>query len=113
MASKKVGKYLLEEEIGAGMFGQVFRGRNTQTDEIIAVKVINRAALNEKTMIQIEREISVMKGVNSPYLIKLYDVLKTAKNLYMFLEFCSGGDLEGYMKKNGPVTENLARKWMG
>jgi serine/threonine protein kinase len=65
MAHKKVGKYLLEESIGKGMFGEVFRGHNLQTQELIACKVINRGNLTEKLMLQIEREIAVMKECNS------------------------------------------------
>ena len=53
-----------------------------------------------------------MKGVNSPHLIRLVDVLKTAKNLYLFLEFCPGGDLEEHLKKSGVFSEILVKRWL-
>ena len=53
-----------------------------------------------------------MKQLDSPYIVKLLDVLKTRENLYLVMDFCEGGDLEKYIKHNGAVPEALGRKWL-
>ena len=50
MTSKRVGKYYLKSEIGRGMFGIVYRGYNSVTNEEVAVKSIDRKALDEKSL---------------------------------------------------------------
>ena len=47
----------------------------------------------------------------SPNIVGTLDVLSDEKYLYSFMPFCSGGDLFGYVKRNGRISEPLARSW--
>ena len=109
---KKVGNYRLEREIGSGAFGTVYLARNLLNSQTVAVKAIPLAGLNPRLLKQLERELSVMMSISSPYVVALIDKVRTSNYVYVVMEYCAGGDLEVYTKK-GKVTEVLARRWMG
>jgi serine/threonine protein kinase len=53
-----------------------------------------------------------MTRITSPYLVRLIDTKKTKRFYYLFLEFCYGGDLDVLIKKKGPVSEEVGRRWL-
>lgn len=109
---KKVGPYNLESKLGEGSYGTVYFGHDSQTNQPIAAKAISLENLKTRFVDQLESEIAAMKRLDSPYIVKLYDVMKTSRNVYMVMEYCPGGDLDHYIKKQGATPEHLARKWL-
>ena len=109
---KKVGKYRLETSIGKGAYGEVFKGTDTLTGQTVAVKSVALKSLNRQLQKQLEVELNALKTVSSPYVIKLYDVIKTTNNVYMVMEHCGGGDLERYLAVHKRVEEPLAKRWL-
>ena len=109
---KKVGKYRLESTIGKGAFGEVFRGVDTTTGQFVAIKSIALKTLNKQLQKQLEVELNTLKALNSPYVIRLFDVIKTTNNVYMVMEHCGGGDLERYLAVHKRLSEGLARRWL-
>lgn len=109
---KKVGNYRLEREIGSGAFGTVYQARNLLNNQIVAIKAIPQAGLNPRLVKQLERELSVMMKVSSPYVVALIDKVRTSNFVYVVMEYCAGGDLEAYVKR-GKVSEALAKRWLG
>lgn len=63
--------------------GCVKLGRHRKTNEQVAVKIISKASLTNKAAVHrgIEREIAIMKLINHPHVIRLYDVYETEKEL--------------------------------
>lgn len=47
----------------------------------------------------LKREIKILKSLKSNYIAQMYDIIRTQRNLYMFLRFADGGDLAAYLKK--------------
>lgn len=109
---KIVDNYVLERVIGKGQFGEVFKGYNKTTGEDIAVKTVNRKNLKGKFYELLENEIKVLRSCNNPNIIKLYDIKKTANNIYLVLEFCNEGDLMKYMKEKTKLTEDEAIEFL-
>lgn len=109
---KKVGIYQLQEKIGSGNHGVVYSGVNTLTGDKIAAKSVPIKNLNGKLLQQMECEIKVLKNLESPFIIRLFDVLKTSNNVYLITEFCAGGDLEQAVKTRSGLNEALAKKWL-
>jgi serine/threonine-protein kinase ULK/ATG1 len=109
---KQIGKYNLEKRIGQGQFGTVYLGRQRDTENVVAVKEISRARLTARLLKQMEQEIKTMKGVSSPNVIQLADVLMTKHNVYLVMEYCSGGDLDQYLQAHRPVEESLCKRWI-
>jgi len=61
----------------------------------VAVKKIdNKILKNQYNYEIIKREIEIMKRLDDPLLVKMYDNFQTDNNVYIILEFCNGGDLE-------------------
>ena len=50
---------------------------------------------------KLKREVNIQKQLKSNHIVRLLDISQTDNNLYLFLEYCNGGSLEDYLKKNG------------
>jgi serine/threonine protein kinase len=109
---KKVGPYKLISKIGNGAFGTVFMGKHIPSKNKIAVKMINRKNLTNEHLLRLELEISCQRSVDCENVVKLLDCQKTEHNFYLILEYCKGGDLGNFLKKNGPIDEPICQKWM-
>lgn len=109
---KQVDNYILERKIGAGQFGEVYKGFNKFNGQDIAVKVVRRDLLKGKFLELLENEIKVLKSCDNPNIIKLYDMKKTANNFYLILEFCNEGDMGDYLKARKYITEEEAVEYL-
>ena len=82
------------EIIGSGSFGKVFKVRLKSTNEIFAMKVLNKSFLLKKKLLRYAiTECNILKESNCPFIIKLHYSFQTPDNLYMILDYCSIGDL--------------------
>ena len=106
--SKQVDNYILERKVGAGQFGEVYKGFNKINNQDIAVKVVKRELLTGKFLELLENEIKVLRACDNINIIKLYDLKKTSHNFYLILEFCNEGDMSQYLKQKKWLTEDEA-----
>jgi serine/threonine-protein kinase ULK2 len=100
----------LKDVLGSGAYGTVYGGTLSDKKVQIAVKQISLAILNKKNSDKIftslKSEIANMRLLNHPNIVRLLDVKKSANNLYLIMEFCNEGSLEGYLTKNlGRLSE--------
>jgi len=110
---KEIGDYLYyPKRIGRGSYSQVFKGYHKDTLEPVAIKKIDLFAIS-KLAEQLKAEIEIMKQVDHPNILKLYDTITDENDeyLYLILEYCKHGDLAYYIKKR-PLNEEYARKYM-
>ena len=96
---KVIDNYVLERSIGKGQYGEVFKGYQKDANLDVAVKAVNRKNLKGKFYELLENEIKVLKSCNNVNIIRLYDIRKTANNIYMMIEYCNEGDLMQYLQK--------------
>ncbi|XP_018026338.1 serine/threonine-protein kinase BRSK2 [Hyalella azteca] len=106
-----VGPYRLEKTLGKGQTGLVKLGTNCITGKRVAIKIINREKLSESVLQKVEREIAIMKLIEHPHVLGLYDVYENKKYLYLVLEHVSGGELFDYLVKKGRLTPKEARRF--
>uniref|UniRef100_A0ACD5W0F1 Uncharacterized protein n=1 Tax=Avena sativa TaxID=4498 RepID=A0ACD5W0F1_AVESA len=91
---RRVGKYEVGRTIGEGTFAKVKFAQNTETGESVAMKVLDRSSILKHNMVdQIKREISIMKLVRHPNVVRLHEVLASRKKIFIILEFITGGEL--------------------
>ncbi|CAF4653893.1 unnamed protein product [Rotaria sp. Silwood1] len=109
--SQYVGPYLLQKTLGKGQTGLVKLGVHYLTAEKVAIKIVNREALSESVLMKVEREIAIMKLIEHPHVLRLYDVYESRKYLYLILEHVAGGELFDYLVKKGRLTPKEARKF--
>lgn len=105
------GKYELGKLLGCGAFAKVYHARNVRTGQSVAIKVINKKKIaNSILMSNTKREISIMRRLNHPNIVKLYEVLATKTKIYFVMEFVKGGELFARVAK-GRFSEDLSRKY--
>ncbi|XP_047945372.1 CBL-interacting serine/threonine-protein kinase 24-like [Salvia hispanica] len=93
-AKRKVGKYELGRTIGEGTFAKVKFAHNTETGDNVAIKILAKTTILKHKMVdQIKREISIMKIVRHPCIVRLHEVLASQSKIYIVLEFVTGGEL--------------------
>lgn len=97
--------------MGCGAFAKVYHARNVFTGQSVAIKVINKKKLNGTNLVSnVKREISIMRRLRHPNIVKLYEVLASKTKIYVVMEFVKGGELFAKVSK-GRFSENLSRKY--
>ncbi|GAB2274249.1 CBL-interacting serine/threonine-protein kinase 11 [Dionaea muscipula] len=105
------GKYELGRHLGCGAFAKVYHARNIRTGRSVAVKVISKKKIAGTTfMSNVKREISIMRRLRHPNIVRLYEVLATKTKIYFVMEFVKGGELFAKVAK-GRFTEDLGRRY--
>ncbi|KAI8901591.1 kinase-like domain-containing protein [Globomyces pollinis-pini] len=82
--------YKKAERIGKGSFGEVFKGYNVETNEPVAIKIIDMEK-SEDEIDDIQKEIHIMSQLYSPYITKYYGSFIKKSKLWIVMEFCEGG----------------------
>ncbi|KAK6940285.1 NAF domain [Dillenia turbinata] len=112
MVVRKVGKYEVGRTIGEGTFAKVKFAQNTETGESVAMKVLDRSTIIKHKMVeQIKREISIMKLVRHPNVVRLHEVLASRTKIYIILEFITGGELFDKIILHGRLSEAESRRY--
>ncbi|XP_051829984.1 serine/threonine-protein kinase SIK2-like [Antechinus flavipes] len=106
----RVGFYDIERTLGKGNFAVVKLARHRVTKTQVAIKIIDKARLDPSNLEKIYREVQIMKLLNHPHIIKLYQVMETKDMLYIVTEFAKNGEMFDYLTSNGHLSENEARK---
>ena len=93
-----------------GNFGKVKYAEHIQTGERFAIKILDKDKIARQSMVQhLKREISIMKLMNNPHVIKLREVLASKTNFYLVLELVTGGELFDEIVREKKFTEDKAR----
>ncbi|EIW58612.1 Pkinase-domain-containing protein [Trametes versicolor FP-101664 SS1] len=114
---KMIGLWKIGRTIGKGSSGRVRLARHTKTGQYAAVKIVSKTALlnsrmslsslgeeAERILHSIEREIVIMKLIDHPNIMRLYDVWETSTELYLILEYVEGGELFDYLCNKGRLS---------
>ncbi|XP_061620409.1 serine/threonine-protein kinase MARK2 isoform X9 [Phyllopteryx taeniolatus] len=104
-----IGNYRLLKTIGKGNFAKVKLARHILTGKEVAVKIIDKTQLNSSSLQKLFREVRIMKMLNHPNIVKLFEVIETEKTLYLVMEYASGGEVFDYLVAHGRMKEKEAR----
>ncbi|XP_074480510.1 serine/threonine-protein kinase MARK2 isoform X8 [Sebastes fasciatus] len=120
-----IGNYRLLKTIGKGNFAKVKLARHVLTGKEVAVKIIDKTQLNSSSLQKVGRgggpnggagsleklfrEVRIMKMLNHPNIVKLFEVIETEKTLYLVMEYASGGEVFDYLVAHGRMKEKEAR----
>ena len=91
--------YQLLDSIGFGQFGDVYLAYNQQYQREFVIK---RIFLEENTEI-LPSEIQILKELDHPNIISIYEYWFSKNNIFLVSEYCSNGSLHDYVQKNGPI----------
>lgn len=95
--------------IGQGAFGRVYMTLNLDTGELMAMKQLDTASVSSRERCALENEISMMKGLRHPNIVRYIGVDSSNDTLAIFLEYVPGGSLRSLLDRFGKLEEAIVR----
>jgi serine/threonine-protein kinase len=108
-----LGGYLLEEEIGRGAMGIVYRGRQVALERDVAVKVFSQPLTPDPSfVIRFVREARILAELNHPHIVQIYDAGHQEGVLYFVMEYVQGPTLRHVLHLDGRLPAHLATMYI-
>jgi len=102
-------KYIKIDKVGEGTYGVVYKCRNKESQELVALKKIRLENEDEGIPSTAIREISILKQMKHPNIVNLVDLIHGDKKLYLVFEFMDH-DLKKFLDINGnPLPPQLVK----
>ena len=106
LAARKLGQYVLEQEIGRGANGIVYRARHSLLRRPVAVKLLSPDMTNEANAARFEHEVQMTSQLTHPNTVAIYDYGRTPEGLFYFaMEYLGGIDLDQLVRQFGSQPE--------
>jgi serine/threonine protein kinase/tetratricopeptide (TPR) repeat protein len=107
--SLRLGNYLIEEKLGQGGMGMVYRARHVSMKREIALKVVSsKMSKNPEMMQRFRREVEAAAKLNHPNIVVAHDASEDAGTAYLVMEYIDGKDLAAIVKKKGALKISQA-----
>ena len=103
------GDYQILAELGHGTYGKVYKVKNRNNGSIRAMKKISKYWLGNLNENEVIKEIEILKNLNHPYIIKLFEYYTTDDYIYLINELCTEGDLQKKIKKIKKFPEFIVK----
>mgnify|MGYP002716598267 CR=1 FL=1 len=99
----EAGYYLHRKPLGEGGFGKVRLATHLRTNQKVAIKMMNKQKLGQDLQ-RVRIEIEALKVLQHDNIAKMLQIIEIDTDIYLVLEYCSGGELFDYLIKNGYNT---------
>jgi serine/threonine-protein kinase len=106
LVGQQFGPFTIDKELGSGAMGTVYLGRYTKTGQIMAIKIMapGIGSTNAVAADRFEREITILKQLNHPNIVRFYGAGKQQGMRYFAMEFIDGESLDKVMARRGRMT---------
>ena len=86
--------YTVDDNVlGQGGFGIVQKCYHKDTKALRAVKIMRKDKINKSEQVRLRYEIDILKNLDHPNILRLYEVFEDKRNIYLVTEYCNGGEL--------------------
>jgi eukaryotic-like serine/threonine-protein kinase len=104
LAERRIGPYVLVQEIGRGSNGMVYRARHTLLRRPVAIKILSPDLTNEATAARFEHEVQMTSQLTHPNTVAIYDYGRTPEGLFFYaMEYLRGINLHRLVREQGPL----------
>jgi len=108
-----LGRYKLVDLIGAGGMGQVYKAEHAVMGRLVAVKILSKARLNNKTAVErFRREVKAAAKLDHPNIITAHDAGQIADTHFLVMEYVEGQDLHSWIKAHGHLPLDWAAEFV-
>lgn len=105
-----INDFLILKVLGRGSFGKVCLVRKTDSDQLFALKALNKEALLRRNQIaHTQTERMILADISHPFLVSLEFAFQSETRLYLVLEFMQGGELFYWLRKATKFTTQRAK----
>ncbi len=103
ISAQQIGQYKLEQKLGSGGMGVVYKGQHAMLRRPTAIKMLDVDQVNEGSIQRFEREVQITSQLNNPHTVAIYDFGRTPEGVFYYaMEFLDGIDLQSLVERYGP-----------
>lgn len=113
LAGQSLGGYILEEELGHGSMGMVYRGKQVALGREVAVKILPQSLAKDPSYVaRFIREAQIIAGLNHPNIVQIYDAGQQNGVLYFVMEYVQGPTISSLLHMDGSMPPHLAAEYI-
>jgi serine/threonine protein kinase len=102
--AQRLGQYTLEERIGVGGMGEVYRARHAMLRRPTAIKLLPSSKSSERDLARFEQEVQITSRLTHPNTIAIYDYGRTPEGVFYYvMEYLPGLGVDGIVDATGPL----------
>lgn len=100
--------------LGSGAWAVVYEAVDERDESQVAIKVIPKQLMIDTPKLEelVQTEMRVLKQCKNENVIRFIDNFTSEKSVFIVMEYCNGGDLEGYLEKKKRLTEDEATTFL-
>ena len=103
---RKLGSYVLQDKLGEGAMGVIYRAQHDLLKRSAAIKVLRSTNISTSSLAQFETEVQLTCQLTSPNTVQVYDYGVTPQGLFYYvMEFMEGVTLDQIVRRSGPLPE--------